>query len=199
MCGKYNVATEEENIMMREILAEIHRRRTSVPTGDILPGGTAPILRREGTHIVADTMRWGVKMQSSLVINARSETALSKPLFQKGAKHRRLLLPASGFYEWKRNASARKGTRFFCHAEDMSLLWMAGIGLSTGEGERFVVLTREADQQIAPLHDRMPLCIDRQMQEAWLFGGEDGWQEALSAQPPRLSLTAQEPEQMALF
>lgn len=199
MCGRYHVETEEENMEMREIMAELNRRRLQVKTGEIAPGTNAPVLLMEEGEVRPGVMRWGARGVSGMVINARSETALQKPMFRHSAVNRRLLLPMSGFYEWKHIAGGRRGTKYACRPASGALLYMAGLYLPTMDGMRFVVLTREADEQIAPLHDRMPLFIGKEAREAWLSGDETAWEMALEAEPPRFTLEPDEPEQLSLF
>lgn len=199
MCGRYHVETEEDNIQMREIMAELNRRRLSVKTGEIAPGANAPVLLMEDGEMHADAMRWGARGVSGMVINARSETALEKPMFRHSAVNRRLLLPMGGFYEWKHIAGGRRGTKYACRPAGGSLLYMAGLYLPTMDGMRFVVLTRQADEQISPLHDRMPLFIDSAVGKDWLAGDMGAWQAALAAQPPALYIEPAEPEQLSFF
>ena len=58
---------------------------------------------------------------------------------------------------------------------------------------------READEQIAPLHDRMPLFITPEAREDWLRGGASAWEAALSAPTPAFVVAPDEPEQLSLF
>ncbi len=199
MCCRYNVATEQENLEMREIIAEINRRRTPVSVGEIAPGASAPVLMNEGGAVRASAMRWGARSVSGMVINARSETAREKPMFRHSAIHRRLLLPMSGFYEWKHLPGGRRGAKYSCRSASGGILYMAGLCLNTIEGVRFVVLTRDADEQISPLHDRMPLFIGNDLRDQWLSGSDLAWEIALSSPPPILLLSSEEPEQLSLF
>ncbi len=197
MCGRYHIATEADG-RAREIVAEINRRGMSVRTGEITPGADVPCLAWEG-EVRAVAVRWGARSHTSLVINARAETARDKIMFRQSARSRRLLLPLDGYYEWKRQPGGGKGTKYSVRAADGSLLWMGGLAVPTADGLRLVVLTRPADEQIAPLHDRMPLFLGEETREAWLRGDERSWDDALAAEPPRLLLEAAEPEQLAFF
>ena len=199
MCGRYHVETEEENIQMREIMAELNRRRLNVKTGEIAPGANAPVLLMEDEKMHADAMRWGARSVSGMVINARSETALEKPMFRHNAVNRRILLPMGGFYEWKHIAGGRRGTKYACRPVGGALLYMAGLYLPTMDGMRFVVLTRAADDQISPLHDRMPLFIAPEAREEWLRGSVSAWESAIKAQTPAFTVMPDEPEQLTLF
>ena len=76
MCGRYHVETEEENLEMREIMAELNRRNLAVKTGEIAPGANAPVLLEKDGTVQPDAMRWGARGVNGMVINARSETEL---------------------------------------------------------------------------------------------------------------------------
>lgn len=199
MCGRYHVETEEENLELREIMAELNRRRLQAKTGEISPGTSAPVLWMEEGNMRPSAMRWGARSVSGMVINARSETALQKPMFRHSAVSRRLLLPMNAFYEWKHIPGGRRGAKYSCRPTSGALLYMAGLYLPTLDGMRFVVLTKEADEQIAPLHDRMPLFIDPSLKEAWLGGDAQAWEEALRVPSPCFALLPEEPEQLSFF
>ncbi len=197
MCGRYHIDPGADG-RVREIIEEINRRGMSVRTGEITPGSDVPSLAWEGA-VRARAMRWGARTHTSLVINARAETAREKIMFRQSARSRRLLVPLDGFYEWKRLPGGAKGAKYFVRGAESGLLYMGAIGVPTVEGVRLVILTRPADEQVSPLHDRMPLFIGEGLREKWLRGDENVWDEALAAPLPRLRLEAAEPEQLSLF
>ena len=198
MCGRYRFAPDPPQGRLQEIIEEINRRGMSVRTGEITPGVEVAAIAWEGGER-AVAMLWGARSHAGLVINARAETAREKIMFRQSARMRRHLLPLDGFYEWKHGPGGGKGTKYYIHGEEDGLLFMGGLAVPTAEGLRMVVLTRPADEQIAPLHDRMPLFIGEELRDAWLRGGDSSWDAALEAQPPRLSLEAAEPEQISFF
>ena len=109
MCGRYTVFTEEEVIEMREIINEVNQRYINTPehaamkTGEIFPTNIAPVLALEKNALEAMLMNWGFpKWQGEgVIINARSETAMEKPMFRNSLGTRRCVIPSTGFYEWK--------------------------------------------------------------------------------------------------
>ena len=154
----------------------------------------AIVLGKDGKP-VARELRWGLipgwakdKKIASKMINARSETADSRPAYRRlleSARHR-ALLPADGFYEWLRPEDRRQQRvpfRFTLH--DGSLFAIAGLWTRAylpaqepgGEEypiETVTILTARANSVVARLHDRMPVILpDRASELAWLSPSVD--------------------------
>jgi putative SOS response-associated peptidase YedK len=124
------------------------------------------------------------------MINARSETVLAKPAFRGAIRYRRCLIPAQGFYEWRKEPGGGK-TPFFVTIPGVPVMALAGIyeRVTTQEGEvrdTAAILTRAASGVMADIHDRMPLLILPQFVSAWLdpYRSERLDIEALLALPP---------------
>ena len=107
-------------------------------------------------------MKWGYSGYGNTVINARSETAFEKPMFRKSMQERRCLLPASGYYEWRRTPSGGKSKqKYALYRAGQPTIFMAGLWREE-QGERlpvFVILTKAAGPGIADIHDRMPVIL----------------------------------------
>ncbi len=108
------------------------------------------------------------------LINARSETVREKPAFRQAFKQRRLLIPADGFYEWRRTEGRKQP--FFFQMRDERPFGFAGLW-ERWEGEGRVVnsctiLTTEANEVLRPVHDRMPVILHPDDYGLWLEGGE---------------------------
>lgn len=90
-------------------------------------------------------MKWGYSGYGNKVINARSETAFEKPMFRKSMQERRCLLPASGYYEWRRTPSGGKSKqKYALYRAGQPTIFMAGLWREE-QGERlpvFVILTK---------------------------------------------------------
>ncbi len=108
-------------------------------------------------------------------INARVESVWAKPSFRNPLRYRRCLIPANGFYEWKRVPQGRataKQPYFFC-LPDTPYLALAGLWdvWSDGEGGEvftFTIITRPANHAMQSFHDRMPLILQQSETAAWL-------------------------------
>ena len=149
----------------------------SLPRYNVAPTTVCPVLmRREGRRILA-CLRWGLVPAwaddpaiGSRMINARAETAPSKPAFRGAFRRRRCLVPALGFYEWKRGTPKRP---FWIHAADGSLLTFAGLWEEWRPKEgapvrTFTVLTADAGPALRPIHDRVPVVVPPEARDAWM-------------------------------
>ncbi|MBF0445622.1 MAG: SOS response-associated peptidase, partial [Magnetococcales bacterium] len=107
-------------------------------------------------------------------INARSETVASKPAFRDAYQSRRCLVPADGFYEWKRDGVGGKCPYFIGKVDRRPFafggLWESWLGGGDDGGgvETFTVLTTEPNDVVRPIHNRMPLIIDPADYSTWL-------------------------------
>lgn len=175
MCGRY--ALDVDPGILKEHFGlsstpELARRYNIAPTQP------APIVRCENAGRTLRLLRWGliphwakdVKIGHRM-INARAESVASKPAFREAFRLRRCLVPASGFFEWKRENGGKRP--FYIHRTDGMPLAMAGLwerwrDPSGEEIESFTILTVPADSRISRLHDRMPCILPADAYDAWL-------------------------------
>jgi putative SOS response-associated peptidase YedK len=149
------------------------------PRYNIAPMTAHPVLRMLDGHREIVPARWGLinywakdRSVGSRQINARSETARSKPAYREAFERRRCVVPADGFYEWSGPKGDRKPLWF--HPKAGGLLTLAGLyetwkDPATGESVRtFTVLTTSANDFIASIHDRMPAILLPEDVERWL-------------------------------
>ena len=110
-------------------------------------------------------LRWGFPGfdKGKLLINARAESVKERPTFAESFALRRCVLPAAGFYEWD-----RKKEKVIFTAYGHKILYLAGIYRPYGDENRFVVLTREANASMEPVHDRMPLILSKEEVAPWV-------------------------------
>jgi len=178
MCGRYAILEEEAILEMREIINQVNKnyvgRAGLVSAGEIAPTQTAPVLRDAGGQVRLDVMKWGFPRwdkPSGVIINARCETVLEKRMFREAFLTRRLVVPASGFYEWDHRQPGQRDKYFFALAGQVS--YMAGIYslfpvAGGGSQESFVILTMPAGPAVAELHDRMPVILPKSYIRTWL-------------------------------
>jgi putative SOS response-associated peptidase YedK len=108
------------------------------------------------------------------MINARSETAAEKPAYRAAFSHRRCIVPADGFYEWRRVGDAK--TPYFISLESgepfaIAALWERWVDKDTGEElQTATLLTTAANEFMSRLHDRMPVILDPAAADGWLDG-----------------------------
>lgn len=107
--------------------------------------------------------------------------------------HRRCVIPAHHFYEWSKN----KEKYTFQSPKQDATLFMAGCYQIYNGQNRFVILTTQANASVAPVHERMPLLLERQELEDWIM--EDAAVEFILAKKPILLNRTAEYEQLKLF
>lgn len=169
MCGRYYVASDDSSEELAAIIAEAQRRsKEQIKTGEICPTDLVPVIANSRAgRPVSFVMRWGFNYHDALIINARSETAASKPLFQESMERRHCLIPASYYFEWEKKD--RERVRHAIGTD--KTIYMAGLYRLEDTGPAFTILTREAANAIAFIHDRMPVIIPSELREAWLRSG----------------------------
>ena len=104
------------------------------------------------------------------MINARSETAATKPSFRSAFRRRRCLIPADGFYEWQQTPDGKQP--FYIRLSNEQPFGFAGLWERWDRGDEPIssctILTTEANEQLGPLHDRMPVIVKPEDYARWL-------------------------------
>lgn len=173
MCGRYSLFTEEENQEIMRIVKSLDNRYpgNNMKHGEIFPTNTAPILCLEENGIKPELSTWGFPRfgAKGVIINARSETADSRPLFKKSLHTRRCVVPSTGFYEWSESGTK---TKYRFNLPNDHTLYMAGIFNEFNGENKFVILTTNANNSIADVHNRMPVILKKEMTEDWIMSEE---------------------------
>lgn len=194
MCGRYYIS-EDMAGEIQKLVRNVDERLAMCRSGDVCPSSMATVLLQSGNRLAAADMRWGFPGYDgkSLIINGRSDHALEKRTFQESVRHRRCVIPARGFYEW----NAKREKFRFQRTDHAPILFMAGcFNFYDGEN-RFVILTTQANESMTPVHDRMPLILEKNEIESWL--SEDGCVEAMLQKTPLPLERSTEYEQLCLF
>ena len=157
MCGRYYFSADDTDDRVAAILRMLERDHPGqYKTGEILPGDAAPaVIHREGRLVPIPAVFGFPGFQGKkLLLNARSETASEKKTFAESLRTRRVVLPASGFYEWD-----REKVKYYFSVEKQPVIYLGGL-YQFAEGRcRFVILTRAANESMAETHDRMPVIL----------------------------------------
>lgn len=175
MCGRYTL------IKTSEISDRFHT--TTIPTEispnyNAAPGQVMPVITANGQQNEIRLMKWGlvpswareVKIGYKM-INARSEGIESKPSFRHAYKKQRCLVPASGFYEWQKSPDGKIPQ--YIYLEDKSLFAFAGLWEywqqpGSDPLETFTIITTQANTFMKPIHDRMPVILEKKFEDDWL-------------------------------
>ena len=171
MCGRYWIDDGRESIELQGIIEQVNRRVVVEPvktSGEIFPSDTVPVLATSRNHTPgAFAMQWGYTLPDGRrIINARSETVADKPMFRDGMKQRRCAVPASRYFEWDRRSGDR--TRYAIQPVDGQLFYMAGIYRIEDGRPVFSILTRNPADNIAFIHNRMPVILPGNLVGAWI-------------------------------
>ena len=194
MCSRYSLTAPPEAVRSYFATAnalEFPARYNIAPTQPVLIVRRTLAGERE-QHLV----RWGLipswvkdPREFATLVNARSETAAEKPSFRGAMRHRRCLVPATGFYEWTGKPGAKQPHLF--RPRDAGLMAFAGladhwVGADGSELETMAILTTSANATMAPYHDRMPVILDPAHFDVWLdcTSGTSKFAESLLAPAP---------------
>ncbi|GEL78128.1 SOS response-associated peptidase [Tenuibacillus multivorans] len=174
MCGRFTFIANPDEVMQEFDLSEpldFPIRYNIAPTQDVF------VVIHDGEQNRAGTMKWGLVPSwskdpaiGSKMINARVETADQKPSFKRLMERRRCLIVADSFYEWKKGKDGKQPMRI--SLEGRKLFAFAGLWdrWKQGDEERVTctILTKEANEFMSSIHNRMPVILPKDAEEAWL-------------------------------
>lgn len=174
MCGRFQLSVKGKQISERfnvEVFDELYK-----PNYNCAPSQKLPVITNSQPHSLS-YFRWGLipfwakdPKFGYRNINARSETISSKPSFKNAFKKRRCLIPANGFYEWRKDEN-KTPFRIFLH--DEKLFAIAGIWEAWKDAENkiinsFSIITTEPNSLCRDIHNRMPVILKPEDELSWL-------------------------------
>ncbi|CAN5723406.1 SOS response-associated peptidase [soil metagenome] len=177
MCGRYVLNAPEdlsERFQLRQLAITLPH------SWNVSPTSSMPVIieiAEEGRQ--GRTMKWGLiprwskpgDTKAIAPINARAETLAEKPMFRGLIKNRRCLVPANGFYEWKKTGNYKQP--YFISVADNDLFTFAGL-YDESKGEEgdvvasYTIITTSANDVMSSIHDRMPVILDEEDEDEWL-------------------------------
>lgn len=176
MCSRYSLTSPPDAV--RQLFA-CRGEEHFPPRYNIAPTDPALIVRlglRQTRELVL--VRWGLippwvkdPREFATLINARAETAAEKPSFRGALRHRRCLVPTDGFYEWTGRPGAKQPHLIRLKAGKpfaLAGLWEHWLGADGSELETMAILTTSANDDMAGIHDRMPVILGPAEYERWL-------------------------------
>ena len=193
MCCRFYTDDETKKDILG-MVRKYDRKIDWLREGDVAPSDPATVITGEEPGLYARDMRWGFPSVKAgeLLINARVETVRKKKSFSGSVDQGRCVIPAKGFYEWDRDRHKATLTD-----PEGKMLYLAGLYKEFEDGARFTVLTTKANSSMQPIHDRMPLLLEKEEVTGWLENG-DRTDAYLAAVPGELS-AYREYEQLSLF
>ena len=184
MCGRFSLAVSRHEIAEQfhvdDIVADVDPRRFNVaPSQQVLAVATST----DGSRRRLGNLQWGLVPPwakdpsiGNRMVNARAETAATKPAYRNAFARRRCLLPASGYFEWA--SSGERGGRpkkvpFYFRRKDGLLLAIGGLWeVWHGPVEQTLrtctILTTDANRLGVEVHDRMPVLVPEELWDQWL-------------------------------
>lgn len=181
MCGRYRLSRRKQ--IIEEYFDSAPWEDDWVPRFNIAPTQPVPVIRQHPREPVRQLslMKWGLIPNwakdpsiASNTINAKSETVTIKPAFRDPIRFRRCLIPADGFYEWRRTATSKQP---FCfEVNDSELFAFAGLwdGWNDSNGKwvkTCSILTTTPNSVTSAVHDRMPVILNPESYDLWLNPG----------------------------
>ncbi|HVZ04154.1 SOS response-associated peptidase [Hyphomicrobium sp.] len=176
MCSRYSLIARPEAVYRLFGITDGH---DFPPRYNIAPSQPVLIVRHDALHIrECALVQWGLvpawvkdPREYKPLLNARSETITEKPSFRGPVRHRRCLVPASGYYEWVggRRSKQPHFIRMTQHALfAIAGIWEVWLGADGSEIETMAILTTAANSDVSPIHDRMPVIIRPPDYDRWL-------------------------------
>jgi putative SOS response-associated peptidase YedK len=180
MCGRFARRST------REVLAEwfgidLEDQPQFSQSYNVAPQSVQPVVRleRDSGEPEFALMRWGLvpfwakdAKIGYLTMNARAEEAATKPMFREALKKRRCLVPADAFYEWaKRDAKTKQPYAIGLKSGEpyaFAGLWESWWPKEGEALESFTILTTDANEVLEPIHNRMPVILDRKDYLRWM-------------------------------
>ena len=186
MCGRYYFSRISEDEKLDAVNKYMEKNYPGeYKTGEIFPGDVVPaVLDRQG-KIVAVPAAFGFPgfQDNRLLINARSETVAEKKAFAECLRERRVILPASGFFEWRHDV---KRTKYYFTVDSLQTIFLCGIYKLVDGKPCFVILTRAANESMIETHDRMPVIVGEESVRPYLTD-RDAAMEIIATAAPMLS------------
>jgi putative SOS response-associated peptidase YedK len=182
MCGRYTL-TNPDPIKLRQRFLVGESATQFEPRFNVAPTDAVPAVRlAEGGERELGRLRWGLvpgrwaeKASGRPLINARVESISSQPAFAESFRERRCLIPADGFYEWRRDENGK--TPCWITLRDGGLFAFAGVwaaipARASGDAGEMLhscsIVTGPPNELIKPIHDRMPVILAPEAEEGWL-------------------------------
>ena len=184
MCGRYPEPFHYKDIKKYfAAVAKYEEENDYTPRYNIAPTQLAPIVREDEDGRFFCLLRWGLVPHwaddpavGNRMVNARAETLSEKPSYRVPFQKQRCLVPAGGFYEWKKEGSTKQP--YLIRRQDQAPIAFAGLWERwDGHGTRipietFTIITTQANDLVRPIHERMPLILSPSDFDAWLSPGE---------------------------
>jgi putative SOS response-associated peptidase YedK len=184
-CGRYILKANKQELAKHYNLA--NPPKDIQPNYNVAPGQILPVVTAGDNGPKLEMMKWGLvpfwakdpKIGYKL-INARDDTVFTKPMWRSVILRKRALIPANGFYEWKKPPGGAKTPKqpFFIHPKQTDLFSFAGVWDSWKDAEglewhTYSIVTTDPNREMSSIHNRMPVILHPEDEAAWLDPAND--------------------------
>ncbi|MBY8032563.1 SOS response-associated peptidase [Vibrio fluvialis] len=168
MCGRLNVIDDP---LCRIVCEKLGINFKTTTNTDLRPTQDVSAVGVQNGELVQRDLPWGIKPEwaKRLIINAQAETVAVKPTFANAFEFNRVIVPCSGWYEWREEHG--KKVKYLFSQGEKKVLYMAGIALESGS--KLVTLTTKPNEQCSEYHHRMPLLIPDDAVMTWVAGNPE--------------------------
>lgn len=180
MCGRYTYFSSEDllkkfNFENKQTFQQALEFKDNY---NVTPGSEMPVIIRGAQAHRVEFMIWGLVPSWSKdpnmalkLINARSESLLEKPMWKRLVKSKRCVVPARGFYEWKKDDDGK--TPYYITPKNREFFNFAGLWDEWHDGNgneivTYTIITTSPNEEMKSVHNRMPAILDDLQMEVWL-------------------------------
>ncbi|MBS1250729.1 MAG: putative SOS response-associated peptidase YedK [Chloroflexi bacterium] len=187
MCGRFTLAVSPEEL--QAAFPNFHIPPDLPPSYNIAPGQPVPVLPNTREKKLT-FHKWGLvpswakdkNFGGYNLINARGETVAEKASFRAAYRRRRCLIPADGFYEWRKEPSQRGKTPYYIYLKNKNPFAFAGLweiwhSPYGDELHSCCIITTKPNEVVKPIHNRMPVILAPEEYPLWLASEEKSPQE----------------------
>ena len=181
MCGRFTLTADPDQL--RQVFPWLNIPIDIEPRYNVAPSQPVAVIPNDGNNRL-DFYKWGLVPSWSKdpkignrMINARAETVHEKPSFRSAFRRRRCLIPANGFYEWKREEGSNVKTPMYVTMKSgqpfaFAGLWEIWQSPEGGELPTCTIITTRPNIFMEDIHNRMPVILPVDGYELWLDPGE---------------------------
>ncbi len=180
MCGRFTLWLQLSDLV--KAFPDFNFPDTLEPRYNVAPSQDVAVVPNTGENQVR-MFQWGLvpfwakdPKIGYRMINARGETASGKPAFRAAYRRRRCLVLADGFYEWRKDPGRKRKTPMYVRMASGEPFAFAGLWELWKPDESplysCTIITTEPNALIAPIHNRMPVILPRNMYDRWLDPAE---------------------------
>lgn len=189
MCGRFVSSSPPDELARYFDVAEVAEQALE-PSFNVAPTNDVYVVVETGAVRRLDTFHWGLVpfwaadvKTGHKMINARAETVADNSAYRHAFKKRRCIIPADGFYEWKKVPGQKARQPYFIHRTDREPIAFAGLwerwrpkdGEADGSDalRSCTIVTGQPNEAVAPIHDRMPVMLPPSAWAEWLDPAND--------------------------